>query len=438
MSAHRGRRRPAVRRPQPLQRRRGLSRRRLHAWHAARLRRRQSVHDRLLRSGARLPAHRGDGRPAVRRRRSGNGAEACLGGTCVSGPPAGCDDGNLHGQSCPGVGCQITPVADGLPCDDLTVCNGAETCLGTASGAGHTARVRRRQCVHDGSCDGVGASTALPDGSSCDDATVCNGAETCSAGVCQPGSPLLRRQPCTDDAHDDMSGCFAVSDDTNACDDQPYVARLLPGRLRGAMTGRARLLEQRRMRRARSATRRPALRAGHSSHVRRYQRVHHRRVRFAHRSLQLHRGDRRHSVHGRYVSGRILPAVGAVIVRRTRAVRRLVACAATVVALACTLGRASATTLVVDDDNVQCPTAPFHTVNAALAGAQPGDEITLCAGTYAEQIVLTASHPIHGVPDGFTLPVIADQHAGRSCRGAATRWPQRSRSTARSCVSRTS
>lgn len=68
---------------------------------------------------------------------------------------------------------------------------------------------------------------------------------------------------------------------------------------------------------------------------------------------------------------------------------------------------ASATTFVVDDDNVQCPSAQFHTLNAALAGAQPGDEITLCAGTYAEQITMTTAHPIHGVPDGFTLPVIA-------------------------------
>jgi hypothetical protein len=93
-------------------------------------------------------------------------------------------------------------------------------------------------------------------------------------------------------------------------------------------------------------------------------------------------------------------------VRRPRGARRYVAWAAAVV-LACAVGRASAATLVVDDDNVQCPTAQFHTVNAALVGAQPGDEITLCAGTYAEQIVMTTPHPIHGVPDGFTLPVIA-------------------------------
>lgn len=68
---------------------------------------------------------------------------------------------------------------------------------------------------------------------------------------------------------------------------------------------------------------------------------------------------------------------------------------------------ASAATLVVDDDNVQCAAALYHTVNAALANAEPGDEIALCAGTYAEQIVSSESHPIHGIPDGFTLPVIA-------------------------------
>jgi hypothetical protein len=62
---------------------------------------------------------------------------------------------------------------------------------------------------------------------------------------------------------------------------------------------------------------------------------------------------------------------------------------------------------VVDDDNVQCPTAPYHTINAALAGSQPGDEIMLCAGTYDEQVILRDNHPIRGIPDGFVLPRIA-------------------------------
>ncbi len=70
-------------------------------------------------------------------------------------------------------------------------------------------------------------------------------------------------------------------------------------------------------------------------------------------------------------------------------------------------GSARATTLVVDDDNVQCPSAPFRTINAALAVANPGDDILVCVGTYAEQIVLTDVIPIRGLPVNLVRPVIA-------------------------------
>src|SRR5690348_16849372 len=68
------------------------------------------------------------------------------------------------------------------------------------------------------------------------------------------------------------------------------------------------------------------------------------------------------------------------------------ALAAAIVAMA--LGSAHATTLLVDDDNVQCPSAPYHTINQALAALNPGDDILVCVGTYAEQVVLTQSVPI--------------------------------------------
>jgi hypothetical protein len=136
-----------------------------------------------------------------------------------------CDDGNpCTADSClVNVGCQNTAVADGSPCDDATVCNGAETCTAGVCGAGAPlACDDGNPCTSD-SCDPIGGCqhAALPDGSSCDDATVCNGAETCSAGVCIPGTPLVcdDGNPCTDDACDSATGCFAINDDANPCDD---------------------------------------------------------------------------------------------------------------------------------------------------------------------------------------------------------------------------
>jgi len=41
-------------------------------------------------------------------------------------------------------------------------------------------------------------------------------------------------------------------------------------------------------------------------------------------------------------------------------------------------------TLLVDDDKVQCPTAGFTTIQAAVDAAPAGATIRVCAGTYTE------------------------------------------------------
>ena len=38
--------------------------------------------------------------------------------------------------------------------------------------------------------------------------------------------------------------------------------------------------------------------------------------------------------------------------------------------------------ILVDDDNVQCPTATFSNIQAAIDAASPGETIRVCAGTY--------------------------------------------------------
>jgi len=45
--------------------------------------------------------------------------------------------------------------------------------------------------------------------------------------------------------------------------------------------------------------------------------------------------------------------------------------------------------LIVDDDKVQCPTATFTTIQAAINAAVPGNVILVCAGTYPELLTGT-------------------------------------------------
>jgi parallel beta-helix repeat protein len=47
---------------------------------------------------------------------------------------------------------------------------------------------------------------------------------------------------------------------------------------------------------------------------------------------------------------------------------------------------ASAGTLVVDNDFLDCPQADFNSISAAVAAAQPGDKILVCPGVYRESV----------------------------------------------------
>ena len=50
----------------------------------------------------------------------------------------------------------------------------------------------------------------------------------------------------------------------------------------------------------------------------------------------------------------------------------------------------NAATLTVDDDHVQCPSAAFTSIQAAVNAASSGDRINVCPGTYVEQVTIPA------------------------------------------------
>jgi hypothetical protein len=65
--------------------------------------------------------------------------------------------------------------------------------------------------------------------------------------------------------------------------------------------------------------------------------------------------------------------------------------------------------LVVDDDGMECPGAPFTTIQAAVTSAISGDTIQVCAGTYKENVTINKSLTLNGANAGV---------AGNAVRGA--------------------
>ena len=131
-----------------------------------------------------------------------NVGETCTAGSCNGGAPPNC---SAFGDPCNAASCDpggtegncsvLTPINEGLSCDDGDACNVGETCTaGSCNGGSAPDCSSAGGGCNTASCDSGGAEgncdtlTPANEGASCDDSDACNVGETCTAGACNGGS----------------------------------------------------------------------------------------------------------------------------------------------------------------------------------------------------------------------------------------------------------
>ena len=158
-------------------------------------------------------------------------ADSCQAGACVGANPVVCnasDQCHEAGQCDAATGvCSNPSKADGIACNDGSVCTQADTCQnGTCTGSNLVVCTASDQCHLVGTCDPVtGCSNpARPDGSTCNDGNACTRTDTCQTGVCTGGDAVTCAA--TDQCHEPgmcnpVDGTCGNPAKTNgtACDD---------------------------------------------------------------------------------------------------------------------------------------------------------------------------------------------------------------------------
>jgi uncharacterized protein (TIGR03382 family) len=146
-----------------------------------------------------------------------NGTETCQSGVCTPGTTLDCNDNNAcTADSCEtSTGCAHSAVSDNTPCIDSTVCNGAEACFNGICRPGQPLDCNDHdRCTEDACHPMFGCQTSpVADGTPCLDNSLCNGSERCYSGTCSGAVPLDcdDNNECTAEMCDPIAGCEYTS-----------------------------------------------------------------------------------------------------------------------------------------------------------------------------------------------------------------------------------
>ncbi len=152
--------------------------------------------------------------------------DSCTAGSCVAGVPDPCDDqDSCTADSCdPASGCSHSVKADGAICLGAT-CSGlshfaASTCLGGACVPGAQASCDDANVCSDDACDAATGCSHANNTAQCDDGNLCTTGDVCGGGVCLPGAPSScdDGNVCSVDGCDPAAGCeHTAATDGTAC-----------------------------------------------------------------------------------------------------------------------------------------------------------------------------------------------------------------------------
>ncbi len=149
--------------------------------------------------------------------------DACTAGGCQLGTPMDCDDGNLCTVDfcAPYAGCVHLAIA--VTCDDGSACTQGDICKGTACSGSTISCDDANPCTSD-SCDLAQGCKHTPSSAACSDNDACTLADACTDGACVGGATLdcTDGNVCTDDSCSAATGCVHLTnsvtcDDGNAC-----------------------------------------------------------------------------------------------------------------------------------------------------------------------------------------------------------------------------